>query len=900
MQLNDEHINYIISDLRYRGVVLDGLDDELIDHICILVEQKMDQGLRFIEAYQQALKNFGHEESLLKVQHQTLQINNNSNNIMFKNHLKIALRNLAKYRFYSVVNILGLSVGLACCLIIALFVSSELSYDSHHVNKDRIYRLSRYVNFAEQEFHYPVLPAPLGPALMEELPEVESAVRFRSLGHFMVSANDQEVFSEGDVLYADNQLFDVFTISISRGNAQTPLTKPNEVAISESAASKYFGSQSPIGKILKFKNGDGPREEYAVTAVFQDIPSSSHLSSDFFLSMPSLEASKNNLWFSNNFFTYVLVRPDVDQESIEAGINRLLDKHLEPEIEHYLSKSLAEFRAEGGVIHVNTQPLDQVYLHSNFLFDIGPTGNITYVYLFSAVAIFILIIACINFMNLSTARSANRAKEVGVRKVLGSLKGHLMKQFLTETILMCLVAFMIALAMAGASLPFFNYIAAKQMVIPFQSIWFWVITISGMLMIGVAAGLYPAFVLSAFKPSQVLKGKWSKGAAQGGFRSALVVFQFFVSILLIIATAAVYKQLNFIHHKKLGYNKDQIIIIHDAHLLEGKEQSFRNELLDQKGVNNVTISSYLPVRGYNRVDNAFWPEGQEPTEDNLVSMQIWNVDDHYIPTMEINMIMGRNLKANYTSDSSNIILNESAFKKYGFTSLEDAAVSTYDYDPKTGGVNKDQVTTYHVVGVVEDFHFESLRDNIAPAGLRLGDSKETIAVNLKPEELSSSLESISETWSRFNPESALNYSFLNEDYDRMYRSEERLAKIFTIFSGLAIFIGCLGLLALAAFMADQRTKEIGIRKVLGASVSGIMMMLSKEFGKLIAIAFVIAAPLAWWGITKWLATYSYKVEIGPLLYFSAGILSFVVACITVGYIAFKAAVSNPVNSLRSE
>lgn len=897
MQLSADQIDYIQKDINYRGIVYDQLEEELLDHVCTLVEEKMAGGSRFIDAYDDVIRSFGSEQEMQQIQSQTLNLSNNNTKIMFRNYFKIALRNLSRHKFYSFINVAGLAVGLACCLLITLFVMDELSYDSYHAKKDRIYRFTSHGVYGGNEYHFPTAPAPLGPTLITDLPEVETAVRFRSRGSYLVRTPQMSgSFKENDIIFTDPDFFQVFSVQVLKGNPETALKKPSSVAISSSAARKYFGNDDPTGKTL-ILDGDN---EYNVTAVFGDMPASGHLKFDFLMSLSTLDESRNTEWMSNNFYTYALVKEGTSPQEFSQNINAMAVGYIEPQLISFIGKTMKEFEEGGNKVEFRLQPLDQVYLQSDFVFDIGPSGDITYVYMFSAIAIFILVIACINFMNLSTARSSNRAKEVGVRKVLGSYRSHLVRQFLTETVLLCVIAFLLAIAMASAALPFFNTLAGKSMSMPVNDPVFYAAILACALFIGILAGLYPAFFLSAFKPINVLKGKLALGTGSSFIRSGLVVFQFFISILLIIATATVYRQLNYIQNKKLGFDKEQILLINDAYMLGKQTTAFKDELLQLPEVSQVSMSGYLPVHGYNRSDNSFWKQGLEPTEDNLVNMQIWNVDDDYVSTFGMEIMKGRNFDEDLASDSNAVILNESAFRAFDLEEGDENIIKTFAFDASTGRALPDQFETYRVIGVVKDFHFESMTENIGRLGLRLRRNTGTIAVKFNTEDIQNVVASAESKWKTFAPELPFNYSFLDSDFGKMYRAEQRMANVFVIFAGLAIFIGCLGLFALAAFMAEQRTKEIGIRKVLGASVGKIVFMLSKEFSKLIIIAFAIAAPVAWWMSSKWLENYSYHVDVGIWIYLLAGLLAFVIAWLTVGYHSIKAAQANPVDSLRSE
>ncbi|ELR69807.1 putative ABC transporter permease [Fulvivirga imtechensis AK7] len=897
MELSTDQIDYIQKDINYRGIVYDQLEEELLDHICTLVEKKMEDGARFIDAYDQVIERFGSEQQIQHIQSQTLILSNNNTKIMLRNYFKIALRNLSRHKFYSFINVAGLAVGLACCLVITLFVMDELSYDDYHTKKDRIYRLTSHGAYGGNQYVFPVAPAPLAPALITDLPEVEKVVRFRSRGSYLVTTPQMtESYKEHKLIFADKDFFQVFSVPMLKGNPETALKDRMSLAISRSIAQKYFANEDPVGKTMIL---DGA-QEYHVTAVYEDMPANGHLQFNFLMSMASLEESKNTEWLSNNFYTYVLLREGTSQSDFYQKMNAMAAGYIEPQLIAFIGKTMKEFEEGGNKIDFKVQPLNDIYLHSDFIFDIGPIGDISYIYMFSAIAIFILVIACINFMNLSTARSSNRAKEVGVRKVLGSFRSHLVRQFLTETILLCLIAFALAIALASIALPFFNELAGKNMALPVDSLTFYAIILGCALFIGILAGLYPAFFLSAFKPINVLKGKLALGTGSSFIRSGLVVFQFFISILLIIATATVYKQLNYIQSKKLGYDKEQVLLVNDAYMLGTKMAAFKEELSQLPNVANVSISGYMPVQGYNRSDMSFWEQGLEPTEDNMVNMQIWDVDEGYISTLGMEVVLGRNFNKDIASDSNAVILNEAAFKAYGFEEGKENFIQTFFYDYATGQTRPDKLITYRVIGVVKDFHFESMKENIGRLGMRLRPSVSTLAIRFSTSDIQTVISSTEDVWKKFTAELPFNYTFLDSDFGNMYRAEQRLASVFTIFAGLAILIGCLGLFALASFMAEQRTKEIGIRKVLGASVGKIVFMLSKEFSRLIIIAFIIAAPIAWWASSTWLDNYSYRVEIGVGLYLLAGMMAFLIAWLTVGYHSVKAAQANPVDSLRSE
>ncbi|MTI20344.1 ABC transporter permease, partial [Fulvivirga sp. RKSG066] len=815
MHLTESHINYIIRDIQYRGVVDDDLGEELVDHICTLVEQKMEEGERFIEAYENVRVSFGSTHNLQELQTQTINSSNYNTRLMFRNYLKIALRNLSKQRFYTFINVTGLAVSVTCCMLISLFVIDELSYDTFWQDEDRLYRTVRHGKYGDNEFHMATAPAPLGPALKAELPEIESVARFRTWGTYLVKTpNMTESIKESSLIFADPDVFELLNLKLLNGDAKTALTKSMNIAISETMATKYYGTPDAVGEQL-ILDGD---EEYNVTAVFEDIPNNSHLNIDFIMAMEGMSQSKRTMWLSNNFFTYFKLKEGVNAKEFLGKLNNMADAHVSEQLVQLTGATFEEFKSNGNYMYFELQPISDAYLKSDFTFDIGTSGDITYVYLFTIIAVFILVIACINFMNLSTARSANRAKEVGVRKVLGSYKSHLVRQFLTESIILSIVAFFFSLVLMALLLPFFNSIADKSLSVPYDQPLFYLGLIMGSLLVGFAAGIYPAFFLSAFKPVNVLKGKLALGSKSGLIRSGLVVFQFFISIVLLVGTAAVYKQLNYIQNKKLGFEKEQVLMVGDAYMLGESLESFKEEVKNHASTKSVSLSGFVPVSGHNRSDNTFWKEGTEPTEDNMVNMQFWSVDEGYIETMGLTMLKGRNFNPDLASDSNALILNETAFKAYGLTWGENNIIENFDNDPQTGQADPNKTIKHKVIGVVKDFHFESMRLPIGNLALRLDRSTGLMSVRLNSKDLEASLSTIESIWKKFAPELPFNYQFLDSAFGEMYDNEKRLARVFTIFAGLAIFIGCLGLFALAAFMAEQRTKEIGIRKVMGASI----------------------------------------------------------------------------------
>ncbi len=904
--MTNDHINYIIKDLNNRGIVAEGIQEELIDHVCSAVENEISNGKNFVEAYQEILKSFGHTSGLREAQKQTLLFENQKTKIMLKNYLTIAWRNLRKQGIYSFINIVGLATGVAACMVIVLFIIDELSYDKFNTKANRIYRVNNEIKFGGNHMTMAYSPAPFAHSLQQDYPEIEATVRFRTLGSYLVKTSaGKESIKERKVTWTDSTFFKIFSVKVLEGNPNTALKAPASIAISKSMAEKYFPAKSALGETLILDN----KYNGKVTAVFEDIPATSHFHFDILIAMvgdwPVAKEAQSTVYLSNNFQTYLLLKEGVDPKGLEAKLPGFLKKYVGPQVAQILGGefTMEKFKASGNKYETTLTPLLDIHLHSDLQGEFEPNGSITYVYLFSTIAIFILAIACINFMNLSTARSSNRAKEVGVRKVMGSLRSHLVRQFLMESTLVTIFSFLLAIGLCFLFLPVFNNLSLKQLQLPVESPNFYLILFISSLLIGLMAGLYPSFFLSAFKPVDVLKGQVSRGMKSGTIRSTLVVFQFVISIALIVGAITVNRQLNYIQNKKLGFAKDQVIVVHDGYALRPNVQSFKNEISKISSIESVTVSGFLPVEGADswRNDNTFWKQGNQPTTENLVSLQNWTADFDYIKTLGMKIKLGRDFSIQFPSDSSAVVLNEKGIQQFELGNDPiGKKISTFDGQLPDGSPDPSKVKYWTVIGVVEDFHFSSMKEGIHPLGVFPGKSDGSVILRFNAGSTEQVIESIEKIWKQLAPSQPFQYSFLDEDFGRMYAAEQRLSKIFFVFAGLAIIIACLGLFALTAFTAEQRTKEIGIRKVLGASVSSIVVLLSKEFGKLLIIAFVIAAPLAWFGVDWWLKSYTYKTEIGVMVYLFAGVITFVIAWLTMGYQSIRAASSDPVKSLRSE
>ncbi len=826
---------------------------------------------------------------------------------MIRNFLTIAWRNLYKQGFYSFINIFGLAVGVAACLVIVLFVMDELRYDQYNTKATRIYRLNNEIKFGGNYMHMTYSPAPTAHAFLQDYPEIESTVRFRNYGSYLVKpVETAENIKERNVIWTDSTFFKIFSVRVLEGNPDNALKEPASIAISKRIARKYFPTESALGKSLILDN----KYNGKVTAVFEDIPLASHFHFDILIAMvgdwPVAKEAQSMAFLSNNFNTYLLLKEGADAKALQAKIPGFLEKYVGPQIAQVMGGefTMEKFKASGNKYETTLMPLLDIHLRSDLNGEFEPNGSLTYVYLLATVALFILVIACINFMNLSTARSSNRAKEVGIRKVMGSLRSHLVRQFLTESILVTLFSFAVAIGIAYLLIPLFNDLAFKQLHLPLTTPAFYLLLAGAALVVGILAGMYPSFFLSAFRPINVLKGNLALGMKSGFIRSGLVVFQFVISIFLIIGAITVNRQLNFIQTKKLGFEKDQVIIVQDTYALRpNKVQTFKNEVLKNSAIQSGTISGYLPVEGGNswRNNSTFWKEGNTPTTENMVAMQNWNVDNDYIKTLGMKIKVGRGFSNEFPSDSSAVVLNEAAVAQYDLGNDPiGKRISTFHGERPDGSLDPTKTKSWTVIGVVENFHFSTMREGISSLGLFLDDSDGSVSFRFSGGNTSEIIKTLEKIWKGLAPGQPFQYSLLDEDFARMYASEQKLGKIFALFAGLAIIIACLGLFALTAFTAEQRTKEIGIRKVLGASVSSIVVLLSKEFGKLIIISFLLAAPLAWFAVDWWLKSYTYKVEVGAIVYLLAGLTSFVIAWLTMGYQSIRAATSDPVKSLRSE
>ncbi|PSL28725.1 ABC transporter permease [Dyadobacter jiangsuensis] len=805
---------------------------------------------------------------------------------MISNYLKIGLRSLWNKKAFSSINICGLAIGLATCMLILLFVQHELSYDRFNQNAGRIFRVTLHGRIGGNDINIAGASAPAGPALLRDYPGVEAYTRLSSNGTFLVK-NGEKRFLEERVIFTDSNFFNFFSIPLLKGDANNVLKEPKTLVLTRSMALKYFGNQDPIGKSLDMGNSGA----FRVTGVCEDVPSNSHFHYNFFGSMKSV--TLGDKWLSSGAHTYILLHKGYPVEKLSAQMPQMVRKYIGPEIQEFLGMSYDEYLRKGDKFGLGLQALTDIHLTSNLENELEGNSNIKYIYIFTAIAAFILLIACINFMNLSTAGSAGRAKEVGVRKVMGSVRQQLMAQFLTESVLVTFFALLVALVLVVLLLPGFNDLAGKrfdlQSILNARMIGY---AVAGCLIVGFLAGSYPAFFLSAFRPVAVLKGSIQAGVKSGWLRNTLVTIQFVVSIVMIIGTMIVYQQLRFIQNKNVGFDKEQVLILHDTHLLGDKARTFKEQVGNLSAVSSVTLAGYLPAGNSNNGTDGFLPEN---AENNITPYRFttYQVDQDYLRTLGIGLVNGRNFSKSFGGDSASILINEAAVKQFGWKDPIGKRIRTI------GNGTPESKRFYTVVGVTKDFHFRSMHERIAPLVMFYGGDQYQMAVKIKTNDIPGVLKALEKTW-KATTDNPFGYSFLNERFDNMYESEQRVGKLFGIFAGLAVVIACLGLFGLAAFTTIQRTKEIGVRKVLGASVLSIVSLLSRDFVKLVGIAILIASPLAWYGMNEWLSDFAYKVSIEWWVFLVAGVLAVSVALLTVSFQSIKAALVNPVKSLKRE
>lgn len=804
---------------------------------------------------------------------------------MFKNYFKVAWRNLVKKTAYSIINIFGLGLGIACCLLIFLYVQDELSYDNYHEKGDRIYRVTHGWKSSEKKGakadgrHWVWGNAPIGPALKREFPEIEKVVQFSGSADILLTYEDK-MFQEEGVFFMDSTAFDVFSWKLLKGNPKTALTAPFSIVLTESTARKYFGDEDPIGKTFKSTGaaGRGSAGDYTVTGVMAEVPSNSHLRFNVLISMNTFRKSNPEVfgeWGYVDFYTYFLVNDSFNEASFKSKIPDFIERVTKDK--HYV---------------LEVESLKDMYLRSTADRQPGETGSLPNIYVFSIVGLFILAIAIINFMNLSTARSMERGKEVGIRKSIGAHRGSLIYQFLGESFVIVFFSMIVAVMMTYVALPYMVDFTGKELALSDFITWKSTMAFFGaMIVIGLVAGSYPAFVLSAFNPVMILKGIKRSQAGGTNLRKALVVFQFSLSIALIAGTIIVYFQMSFLLDKDLGFDKEQMIVLdynYDGSVTE-KSEVLKAEMERNPDVISVAFSRSVPGSYYPHAYTEM--ETPEGTLEGK-AQPVFQVGLDFIDHFGMELIAGRSYSRQYPTDSTSaLIINEAAAKQYGYKNPADIVGKKFSQWGREG----------EVIGVVKDFNFASLHRTIEPLTLPFEAYASRYAtVKVKAENIQETVVGLEQVWKKIIPYRPFLYSFLDDDFNRQYKKDFTFRRLFTTFSCLAIFIACLGLLGLTTYTAEQRTKEIGIRKVLGADVKSIVGLLSKDFMILVLISIAIATPAAWYAMTRWLEGFAYQMPISPWVFVLAGAAALLIAAITISYQSVKAALVNPVSSLRSE
>jgi putative ABC transport system permease protein len=808
---------------------------------------------------------------------------------MIRNYLKIAIRNLLRYRFISFINLFGLTVGLTCCLLITTYILNELSYDKYNKNADKIYRVTRSFNNSEGvvSLNLSTVAPPFGYYLPTDFPEIKKMTRLMDIGTTPMKYKEK-IINEKNVFFADENLFDVFTVKVLKGSPKTALYDPFSVMLSEETAKKYFGDEDPMNKTIRSNS----QFDVKVTGIYKAFPANAHLHPAMLLSFNTLKDSavygEENLrtnWGNNSFFTYLLMPDNFSPQKMISQFPAFVDRRMSGQ--EYVGQQASKFTKLG------LQKLTDIHLYSHTDYEAEPNGDISRVYIFSAIALFILLIACINYMNLSTARSALRAKEIGIRKVVGARKKELIGQFLGESILICWAAILIAGVFTFLALPWLNKLSGQDL--SFSMLLQTKIIIPLLItpfVVGIISGIYPALFMSSFQPVKTLKGLFKVGGSSISFRKVLVVAQFSISIILIITTVIVFQQLHYIQKKSLGFDKERVITMAYTNEVGRQYESFRNELLQNSAFKNITRTSRIPTGRLldNMGANTLNGDSLQPV---VTDIKFVSSDHDFVSTFGVPMMAGRYFSRDYGTDTASFVINESSVKALGWTK-DNAIGKDFKYGNQRG----------HIIGVINDFHFESMHQAIVPmVFIMLPPSQayfNNLSVKIAGSDISPALSYLEKTWKKYFPETPVDYTFLDDNFDRLYQSEQRQATIFTVFACIAIFIACLGLFGLSAFAISQRIKEIGVRKVLGANVQEIVALLSKDFLKLVGIAAVMAFPVAWYAMNNWLKDFAYRIDIQWWVFIVAGILAATIAFVTVSFQAIKAAVSNPVKSLRTE
>jgi putative ABC transport system permease protein len=809
---------------------------------------------------------------------------------MIKNYLRSAVRNIIRYPFISFINIFGLTIGLTCCLLILTYIINEKSYDKFNKNANDIYRVTRiFYTDGIENLHLSAIAPPFGPLLQNAFPDIKKVTCLMPNGITSLRYNDR-LFDEKNAFYADENLFDLFSVPVIKGDPHKALLEPYSVMMTEDIAKKYFGNQDPVNKTIVLNSN---KHAFIVRGIYKAFPANSHIHPEILMSFNTLKDSvifgEKNLmqYYSNNFFTYLLFPKNYNVDRIEAQLPDFLDRYV------HLPDLPSNFKTHQAT-QLMLQKLTDIHLRSHLADEAEKNGDIKSVYIFSAIALFILLIACINYMNLSTARSVLRAKEIGIRKVIGAKRKEIISQFLGESVLITLIALLFAMMLSELLLPFVNKLSDQEL--SFTNLLQWQILLPVMALpfvIGLISGIYPAIFISSFIPVKVFKGILKAGVGNISFRKVLVVVQFSISIILIVATTIVFQQLQYMQNKPLGFNKDHIITMNYAAAQNQQYDAFRADLIKSTAVKDLARSSRIPSGRLLDEDAFLVLEGQsmQPTK---VDQKYIATDYDFLSTYGIKMAEGRSFSPGFPNDTNNYVINEAAVQAFGWKNPQNAI----DKQISNSGIKG------KVIGVVKDFHFESLHQNIIPLLFVMPSPANNyynrLSIKIDGDNVKSAIDVIEVTWHKYFPETPFDYTFLDEKFAQLYNSEQQQGSLFTIFSCIAIFIACLGLFGLSAFIITQRVKEISVRKVLGASIPQIVAELSKDFLYLVLIAAIIAFPIAWYSMSKWLLDFAFRINIAWWVFALAGVVALIIAFATISFQSIKAAIANPVKSLRSE
>lgn len=805
---------------------------------------------------------------------------------MRKSYLKIAWRNLMKNKGFSLINITGLAIGLTCSMLMAVFVADELSYDRYPTDSGNIYRVILSVTGNGDEAAYPNVDNAIGPGMKDAVPEVEDYTRLVNASDFV--RHEDVLFKENKLAFVDANFLRFFSIPLLEGNMKDALAEPNAIVLSRNMARRYFGDRDAVGQTLEIGMNHAV---YKVTGVFDKVPDNSHFHFDAFMSLATWHLS-HLTWSNIGWYTYLKLNPQADLNALKPKFRQLVAEHVVPEVQHDMGVSLAEAEKAINSFVFSLQPLQDIHLYSHTKYELEPNGDIQYVYIFSALAVFVLLLACVNFTNLSTARSVKRAKEVGVRKAMGSARGQLIRQFLTESVLLSVASMLLAFLLIGLLLSSFNALSGKHIDFQYFVDYRFLLAAVGLsLAVGVVAGVYPAFFLSSFNPVKVLKGVSLARSQNNSLRSGLIIFQFFISTALVFATIIVYQQLHYLQNKKLGYDSDQVLFIPDGRLLGNNQRAFKQQLLDDSHVESVSLSRSVPGDPFMGGTEVF-PKNED-SNGKEIHINIYQVDYDYLKTLGIKLVTGRNFSRDIPSDSlegGGAVINEAAVAQLGWSHV----------DPIGRTIVGSGQRILKVIGVVADFNYTSAREAVAPLMMLLGHNEGGIVVKISTADVSGFLTGLKKKWDAFSPAGPLSYQFLDDKFAALYTREQGTQKIFSAFTLVAMIIAALGLFGLSAYVMEQRTKEIGIRKVLGASVRQVLVLVSREFLVLVLIAFLISVPVTWWTMQHWLQDYAYRIHVGPGVFILSGVTVLLIAILTISSQAIKSALSDPVKSLRSE